>query len=353
MAHELDLSNGRANFVSYKQPAWHGLGTVLQDVMTVEDALKHGGLAFHVEKRPNNHVIEWEGQEKIITSAESFFTFRTDTLSVLGDKLGKDYTVLQNTDALNILDTLVAQDCGISFESAGSLKGGKVVFVCCKMPEPIVVGANDITEQYLVMCNSHDGSMAVKVMFTPVRVVCQNTLTMAMSRAKKNHSIRHTSNVKENVNQAMKVLGIAHQNHDLAEQAFNELSKVKMNQQAFWNYVGNVFATPDERTKLRSGEPATKVISSIKQKAINGVLEFAEVGVGQQEAGAGTGWWAYNAVSGYASNLKAYSSAEKRFEYLTTDTGVLDRAFELAMNPSLIEPLTLSASGLVSGLSYN
>lgn len=353
MAHLLDTSKGKAGFVSYMQPAWHGLGTVLNEVMTVEDALKYGGLEFHVGKAPNIHLIEWQGEEKVITSDSSFFTYRTDTFAVLGNMLGKDYTVLQNSDALSILDDVVKVNDGILFQTAGSLRGGAVTFVCCSLPEKIIVNGKDEVEQYLVVCNSHDKSMALKVFFTPIRVVCQNTLSLGVSKATKSYSIRHTTGVKGNLAQAMQILGLADKNKGLAEEAFTQMAKVKMNQSNFWNYVGNVFFSEDEKSKLRNGEKVNDVVSSIKKKAIDGVLEFAETGVGQSEAGEGSAWWAYNAVTGYLSNQKSYGSAEKRFEYLTVKTDLLDTALSLALNPQSISPLTLSGGGLLKSLNFN
>lgn len=102
MAHNLDFSKGFASFASRKQTAWHGLGSVV-DAMNTKQALQLGGLDFDVIKAPNIHRI---GTKEIV-STNSFFTYRNDTEAVLGDKLGKDYTVLQNREAMDLIDTLV------------------------------------------------------------------------------------------------------------------------------------------------------------------------------------------------------------------------------------------------------
>ena len=348
MAHELDSSNNQVNFVSYKQKAWHGLGTVLQTEMTVEDALTYGGLGFNVNKLPNTHLIPYITETGLkanrkLTSDNSFFTYRDDTNAILGDKLGKDYTVLQNLEALGILDLVLENDKGVSLETAGSLKGGKTVFITAKMPQSIIVGRNDEVEQYLVASNSHDGSSAVRIMFTPVRVVCQNTLTMAIKGAKKHHSIRHTQNVKDNTQQAFKVMGFALQNHDAAEGVYNEMAKTQLRKDEFWNYLGNVFFSEEEIKEIKTGTAKEDVLSPQKIKLIESVMEYSHNGVGQHEAGEMSAWWAYNGVTGYLSNEKSFKDSEKRFEHLLLDTRLQDKALALAINPSTIQTLKKSS----------
>ncbi len=344
MAHELDLSNNQANFVSYKQKAWHGLGTVLEETMTIEDALNYGGLNFNVNKLPNTHLIPFvtetgiKGNHKV-TSDNSFFTYRDDTNAVLGDKLGKDYTVLQNLEALGIFDLILENNSGITLETAGSLKGGKTVFVTVKMPQKIVVGNSDEVEQYLVASNSHDGSSAVRVMFTPVRVVCQNTLTMAIKGAQGIHAIRHTGNVKENTQQAFKIMGLALTNHDVAEATFNKMAKTRLMKEEFFNYLGNVFFSESEIRQIKQGTPQQDVLSPQKVKLIESVMDFSYSGVGQAEANEMSAWWAYNGVTGYLSNEKKFKDAEKRFDGLLVSTGIQDKALSLAMDVQSIQSL--------------
>lgn len=357
MAHLIDNSNGKENFVSYKQKAWHGLGTVLQENLNIEDALKYGGLSFGVEKLPNTHEIPFvteggiKGKEKVV-SQNSFFTYRDDTRAVLGDKLGKDYTVLQNIEALGILDLILENNSGIILETAGSLKGGATVFVTAKMPDNIIVGANDEVEQYLVCSNSHDGSSAVRVMFTPVRVVCQNTLTMAINGAKKHHSIRHTQNVKENFQQALKVLGLATANKEIAERAFNQMAKTQLKKDQFWNYLGNVFFSESEMQEIKTGKPKEDILSPQKIKLVDSVLEYCHSGVGQNEAVEMSSWWAYNGVTGYLSNEKKFKDSEKRFENLLLSTSLQDKALSLALYPNEIKPLSINSS-ILNNLNFN
>jgi hypothetical protein len=143
MAHQLDFQKGSAGFVSYKTPAWHGLGKVIETEMSVEQAIKFANLDFTVGKLPNIHRIQTgqydaEGKAEVldIQTGKSFFTYRTDTNLVLGDRLGATYQVIQNEEALSVCDTLVQQG-GLVIETAGSLFDGRTVFMCCRLPEPM------------------------------------------------------------------------------------------------------------------------------------------------------------------------------------------------------------------------
>jgi phage/plasmid-like protein (TIGR03299 family) len=174
MAHKIDNSKGFNAFVSFAQAAWHGLGKVLTNAISTEDALNQGGLNYQVLKLPNVHCLP-NGEELI--SEESFFTVRTDVNKVLGAKLGRDYEVLQNVEALNVVDEIL-QSGTATIETAGAIDDGRKVFICLKINKGITVGSNDQICQYLLIATSHDGSLSITVMPTNVRVVCNNTLSV-------------------------------------------------------------------------------------------------------------------------------------------------------------------------------
>ena len=346
MAHEIDFQKGKAAFVSLREKPWHGLGEIVEDEMTIEQVLPLAGLDFTVHKAPNIHRMA-DGTE--IVSDNSFFTYRDDTKYVLGDKLGSQYTVLQNIEALEILNGLI-ETGNVIVETAGALRDGRRVFVTCRVKEPMHVNSDEVN-QYIVLVNGHDGKQAIQAYFTNIRVVCQNTLTASLRNAKQKHSIKHTINAKGYLAEAMKVMQLAMTNRQEAEAAYNEMARIKMNQQKFWNYVGNVFFSPAEIKALQSGKDKDAVISTRKQNIVNEVLEYAETGVGQAEAKAGTAWWAYNAVTGYFANAKSYKDRENRMENLMWGSASkkLDRALQLAIKPEKVQPLTTQ----LSNFSFN
>lgn len=341
MAHKIDFSKGKAAFIASQTAAWHGLGTVFTQDITVNDALHTAGLDFNVIKAPNRHFIPSDNPESplTITSEDSFFTYREDTKGVLGSRLGPDYTVYQNTETLAVVDELLKNGrCKI--ETAGAIDGGRRVFVCLKLDNAIKVGDNDEITQYALLVNSHDGSLAITAMPTNVRVVCNNTLGAALSGAKSQHKIRHTKNAVDRVKEAFTIMGLLEDTRKLNSAAYNAMKYTSITKQEFFDYIGNIFMTPDEIGKLQKGE--RDVLSTRKKNIITDVLHFAESGIGQRQALGNdlNMWYAFNAVSGYLTGKK-YSSLDDRFNSLIlgdSATKIKD-AGELALKPRNIQPL--------------
>lgn len=338
MAHKIDNSKGFNAFVSFGEKAWHGLGEVMRDAISTEDALKRGGLDFNVLKLPNIHMLP-TGEELI--SQDSFFTLRDDVNKVLGSRLGKDYNVMQNREALNLADEIL-QSGTATIETAGAIDEGKKVFICLKVNKDIVVGSTDKVEQYLLICNSHDGTMSITAKFTNVRVVCNNTLQMALKQGN-GVKVRHTINANQRLQEAVRLMGMIQNNTGMNEDAYNKMAETIISKEQMFNYFGNIFMTPAEIGAIQNGQKATEVLSTRKQNIMTEVLSFANNGIGQSMAMKGrehTIWSAYNAVTGYATR-KRFSSVDDRANSLlfgaTADT--IQLATDLAINPSAIKPL--------------
>ena len=332
MAHEIDTQKGFSGFASLKQPAWHGLGTVVEERMTIADALKFGGLDFEVQKSPNIHRFP-DATEQV--SKDSFFTYRTDTNCVLGNKLGKGYTVMQNNVALDLVDELVSKQ-SMTIETVGSLCDGAKVFVTLKNETPIDLGNNDITEQYLVLLNGHDGNTAISAYFTNVRVVCQNTLNASLSNCRNKHTVRHTVTAKDRLTEALIIMGVMQRNADLDKQAYQQMKTQQFTGKMFTHYLSNLFFTPHEIAEIKQGD--YKAVSTRKKNILSEVNHFAHTGIGQDLAGEFSAFWAYNAVTGYFSNQKVYKDTELRMDNLLwgTDASVMNKAVELALKPEKI-----------------
>ena len=177
-----------------REKPWHGLGTMVTEAPTSADALKFAGLDWNVRQEP---VFNSRGG--IITGYKA--NVRDTDNSVLG-VVGDRYKVVQNADAFEFTDDLIGGD--VRYETAGSLRGGKQIWLLAKMPDTKIAG--DKVEPYLCFTNAHDGSSGVKVCMTPIRVVCNNTLNMALSTAKRTWSLRHTENVHERLAEAKNCL---------------------------------------------------------------------------------------------------------------------------------------------------
>lgn len=331
MAHNLSFQKNTAgDFLSFNEKPWHGFGTILTEQPTLTDALQFGGLDFTVEKLPNIHKIG----DIEIPSERSFFTYRTDKNIVLGPNVGTQYTCLQNIEALSIVDTF-----DYHIETAGVLKDGAISFVCMKSDRQIVVKGSDLTEMYLLFINSFDGSMPVTVLFTPIRVVCNNTLSAALRGSTNKYTIRHTRNVGEKLNETAKVLGILEKNVSVMTDVFNIMADTQINPVDF---MGHVFLTKDEIEALALGATLDEdsVLSTRKANIIRNTLSYYESGFGQADF-KGTAWGAYNAITGALSH-KEFDSPEDFM--LSTVLGsnyntLQEKALTFAQNPKLITPI--------------
>jgi phage/plasmid-like protein (TIGR03299 family) len=125
-------------------------------------------------------------------------------LGVVGD----GYKIVQNVEAFSFFDHVVGEGQAI-YHTAGALNLGQRIWILAKLPKNIVLTREDVVEKYMVLTNSHDGTSALKLFFTPIRIICSNTLSMALKDAKDGISIRHSGDITSKVKEARKILGIS------------------------------------------------------------------------------------------------------------------------------------------------
>ncbi len=211
MAHELETIGRRTAFVSAREHAWHKLGQVLPGAFTAAEAMQHAQLGgWNVRKEPLQTVVVGRDGVTTLPIENKFATVRTNpetgTPEVLG-VVGSAYRPIQNEAHCEILDALV-DESGAHFETAGSLKGGRQVFLTMKLPHGIQVGGVDHVDTYVAALNSHDGSTAFRLLVTPIRVVCANTQAAAIRRAKASFSIQHSAGAPGRIQAAREALGL-------------------------------------------------------------------------------------------------------------------------------------------------
>lgn len=184
-----------------REKAWHGLGTVVQEAPTSRDAIELAGLNWRVDSRPIYDVF---GKEIKGFKANT----RDSDNSILGIVTDK-YRIVQNAEAFEFTDNLLNndEDIEILYESAGSLKNGKTIWLLAQMPTTTILG--DDVEPYICFTNSHDGTGAIKVCMTPIRVVCNNTLNLALQTAKRSWSTKHMGDMNSKLAEAKETLGFA------------------------------------------------------------------------------------------------------------------------------------------------
>ena len=190
MAHELESQNGTVSFASLREPAWHGLGTVFNEEKTTSEMLEAANLnGWNVrleDLETPSHLTSDKAYQYVLRTNPTDKT-QTDVLGIVGER----YVPLQNEDLFSFGDNIL--DGGGRWETAGSIRGGRVVFGSLALERETVLdpsGVADVVKTYLLINTSHDGSVAIQASITPVRVVCANTLNLALGRTKKRDGIK-------------------------------------------------------------------------------------------------------------------------------------------------------------------
>ena len=324
MAHQLNFNNrtGKYSFFSVKEKAWHNLGQIVQEYPTSEEAIKFAGLDYEVEKSPlftkGAGIIEnGNGIEMIDSELEVpnyFANIRNDNNTVLG-VVGKDYHIVQNREAFSFFDSIVGGGDGILYETAGALGKGERIFITAKLPYYIRVGnGDDITEKYIFLTTSHDGSGSITAAFTPVRIVCQNTLNASLKNMSNVVRIRHTAGAKQRLDDAHKVMGLANKLSTELESTFNHWAKIKVGDDEMKKLI-QLALCPNKETlnHLRKGN--FDDVSTVFKNTVDDVFAYAMISESQQmETTKGTLFGAYNAVTGYFQNVRNYRDNEAKLQ---------------------------------------
>jgi phage/plasmid-like protein (TIGR03299 family) len=332
MAHHLNFNEQtkKHSFFSTKEKAWHNLGQVIQDYPTSAEAIKHAGLDYEVEKRK---LFTSSLQDIRIEVPNFFSTVRTDNDTVLG-VVGKDYQIVQNRDAFSFFDNIVGGD-GMLYETAGALGNGERIFITAKLPDYIRVGNDDLIEKYLFLTTSHDGSGSITAAFTPIRIVCANTLNAALRNQTNTVRIRHTSNAKQRLEQAHKVLGISDRLALQLESIFNNWTKVPISDNEVKKLIQSALAPSKEVLKTLQ-EGTTEDLSTCFINMVDNAYEYAMSDPTQlMNTTKGTVFGAYNAITGYFQNVRSYKDDEAKLaSILMGGTGQLraQTAFDLCTN---------------------
>lgn len=313
MAHELDFNEtlGRHAFYSVKEKPWHGLGYVADDYHTPIEVIQLAGLNYRVEKEPNRQHLP---AGTIRESDTSFFTYRTDTEAVLGDQLGSDYTIVQNSELFRFFDT-VAGENNARIETAAAMFGGARVVATAKLPGIISVGNNDVTDCYLFMTNAHDGKSSVMIAFTPIRIVCNNTLNAAMANCSNAIRIAHLGNVHEELNAAARVLRMVNTAMPAMESTFQRWADYRVSDGHVKQLVIRAMADKETLALIKAGKDSD--LSSHFKNTCEQVMDYYHTSETQQlTTTKGTLFGAYNAVTGFHQNIKKYKSQQEKVKNL-------------------------------------
>ena len=264
---------------------WHRLGTRVIEIPTADEAIVAAGLNWKVETKPLYMADGTQVPNKAVV--------RDSDNSVLG-VVGANYQPLQNKDAFNFFNPFVESGLA-TFETAGSLRQGKRVWILAKInKDPMTIVSNDIVEKYVLLAHGHDGLMSVRVGFTPIRVVCANTLAMSVNNEGSSLlRVKHTKNLQDNLDKVAQIMNLANQKFEATAEQYRFLASREFNAKDLEKYVKLVFVGPKyEQMEAEGKNPARDVLPK--------VIQLFENGRGNSMLGVrGTVWAAYNAVNEY------------------------------------------------------
>lgn len=284
MAHEVE------NMFSVKETPWHNLGRVIMDAPSIDEVLKLAGLDWTVSLRPL-HLVMPDGSLKQVT--ENAIVRDTDD-SVLG-YTGKRYKPFQNSDALNFFKPF-AESGLCNFETAGSLRHGQKIWIMAALnSSEMEIVKGDVVRKYLLLSAGHDGKMGIRVGFTPIRVVCANTLAMAHSdKESKLIRVFHSSKTLANLETLRETINAANATFEATAEQYRKLATAHVHQGDIAKYVDLVFY---------NGKQAETDREKVARESLNETItKLFEVGHGNDLANVrGTYWALYNGVTQYLS----------------------------------------------------
>ena len=220
-----------------RETPWHGLGTKVLEAPASKDALQLAGLSWRVLQEPI-----YTATEELVDGYKA--NVRDSDRKVLGVVTDR-YRVIQNDEAFAFTDELLG--AGVKYETAGSLQGGRKVWLLAHMPHEYIISGERISP-YLLFSNTHDGSGAIKVALTPIRVVCQNTLNLALAGAKRSWSMIHTGDIREKMQEAKDTLFLAEKYMDELGKEFESLRMKKLTDKQVMEYIEILLPIEDGST---------------------------------------------------------------------------------------------------------
>ena len=297
---------------SVREKPWHGLGTIVKEAPTSADAIRLAGLDWSVVQEPIytnfNRVVD--GYRANVRSSDR------KVLGVVSDR----YKVVQNVDAFSFTDELLGK--GVRYETAGSLQEGKKVWLLARLPREYIIAGERISP-YLVFSNTHDGSGSVKVAITPVRVVCNNTLNLALGTAKRSFSMIHTGNIQDKIQEAKDTLFMAEEYMDCLGIEFEQLRRQKVTDAQVKEYIELLLPMEKEPTPIQS-----KNIIRLREDMMKRYYDAPDL----QKVG-NNAYRFLNAVSDFATHSdplrRTANYNENLFARTVDGNPIIDRAYQM------------------------
>jgi phage/plasmid-like protein (TIGR03299 family) len=318
MAHEVETLMYTSNAQNGRFVPWHGLGTPVEEAQTSKEAIKIAGLDWTVEAKPiyNDKGIEIPG-------------YKANTRDIDDKVLGlvsNRYKLVQNSEAFDFTDSLIGGD--VKYETAGSLLGGKRIFLLARLPEKKILG--DDFDNYICFTNSHDGTGAIQACMTPVRVVCQNTLNLALGKATRKWATKHIGDIESKMEEARQTLQLAdHYMENLAVVA-EQMANTKVTEDEVAMILDELYPVSEDATD--------RVKRTLNQKKEDfmvcmfspDILKFKD-----------TAWGVINAASDFSTHIAparmTSTYKENKFNGILNGDVIIDKVFEKLMREKVLK----------------
>ena len=297
-----------------REKPWHGLGVRVEEAPTSIDALVLAGLDWQVTQK---NVYTQDGY--IIPGYKANVrTIDDSALGIVSDK----YKVVQNEDAFQFTDDLLG--AGVTYETAGALQGGRKVWMLARMPQRYIIAGDEIAP-YLVVMNSHGGSSGIKVAMTPIRVVCQNTLNLALDNAKRVWTTKHTENVMSRVYEARETLQLAERYMSKLGRGIDVLSRIKLTDKKVMEFLDEFFPITADLTEA-TRKNNKRLLEDAKRRYFD-APDLAHVGK--------NGYRFINAISDFVTHADPIRRTKNYEEnlFLRTVEGnpMIDKAYKMVL----------------------
>ncbi len=302
-------ADGTAEMAYAGKTPWHGLGTAVDHPMTAAEAIELAGLDWEVESQ-SVFILPGDGKGNPVLVPGKQALVRSDNEEVL-QIFSDTYVPVQNKEAFTFFDGVVGSGEAI-YETAGSLKGGRRIWILAKLPGDLDIGDGDLLEKYILLANSHDGTMRVTMKITPIRVVCKNTLEVALGGDAL--KFRHTSNILNKMNDTREFLGLAEAHFELFMRNAERLAAKAFTEGNVRDIAAKVFDFEVPHGVVRDSADLPKQAPR-KIAAANRVVElWSGEGRGAAMSTAhGTAWGAFNAFTEYFDHELGVAEAKAEF----------------------------------------
>jgi phage/plasmid-like protein (TIGR03299 family) len=326
MAHQIDFSNGRANMAYHGKLPWHGLGQQIDADAPLDDWRRAAGLDWHIQKRPLFFGIETEnGEREPMLIENKFAHVRSDTQACIG--MGSDkFKLVQPEEVLEFYRDLL-DGSKFKMETLGALNGGSKLWALAQYSATIQIGERDLIKPYLLLATANDGSMATVADFTSVRVVCNNTLSLAVGNNGQKANVRIPHTRIFDADQIKVELGLVDDRIETFAQDADKLAQTRVTDEQMINYFVSLYAKKDNKGNLENERSVKNTVKKLVPLYRNGPgadLETAH----------GTAWGLVNATTHFIDFEMRARNHNNRFASAQLGNGkaLKEKAFELALD---------------------